>query len=119
MLRRSVRLAAVFLAALAAVPFDVFADQQDARRTWAMLSAERSAWIEDKVEAPRTLSPSSVFIAEVGWLKMSDFRRGAGLQFDIAQSWALCADWDRHRPKTPQVRETVDTFLLGVQYKFP
>jgi hypothetical protein len=118
MVRRSVRLAAVSLAALAAVPNDVFADPQTTHRASWTLSPERSSWGADKAETPRTPSLSGVFNAEIGWLKINDFRPGGGLQLDIAQSWVLCADWDRHRPTTPQVRETVDTFLLGLQYKF-
>jgi hypothetical protein len=118
MVRRTVRLAAVSLAALAAVPNVVFADLQKTGRASWTLSAERDSWSEDKAEMLRAASPAGVFGAEIGWLKISDLRPGSGLQLDLAQSWALCADWDRQRPKMMQVRETIDTFLLGVQYRF-
>jgi hypothetical protein len=121
MVRRSVRLAAVALAAIAALPFDSFADSrllQDTRRNaWAFLS-ERSPWGDDKIEALRILSPAGVPGSEISWLKSSDLKPGSGLQLDLEQGWALRADWDRYRPRAVQVRETVDTLLLGLQYTF-
>lgn len=112
---RSIRVAAA-LAALVALPLDALADPQEARPSSWALSAERSSWGDDRVETVRT--PVGVSIAEIGWLKTSDLKPGGGLQLGLAQSWALCADWDRQRPMTVQARETVDTFLLGLQYKF-
>jgi hypothetical protein len=117
MKRRSIRLA-VALAVLAAVPTAVLADLQKAGRTSWTLSAERSAWGEDKTEALRAPSPGGVFNTEIGWLKTSDLKPGSGLQLGLAQSWALCADWDRYRPRMVQARETIDTFLLGLQFTF-
>jgi hypothetical protein len=116
MVRRSVGLAVSF-AALAAVPNDVFADLQTVHRAAWTLSPERSGWAEEKVEG-RALSPAGVLSAELGWLKTSDLKPGSGLQLDIAQSWALCADWERYRPKAVQVRESIDTLLVGLQYTF-
>jgi hypothetical protein len=119
MVRRSVRLAAVALAALAAFPFDSFADSQllqDARRNaWAMLS-ERAAWGEEKRPSMRQLSPEDG--AELGWLKRSDLKPGSGLQLDLAPGFAVCADWDRYRPKGVPVREAIDTLLVGFQFTF-
>jgi len=111
---------AAILATLAAIPLNSLAQsaslQEPSRTQWALLS-ERSSKDLEPGQALRT-QISDVSGAEIGWLKISDLKPGAGLQLDIAQSWALHADWDRHRPKTPQVRDTIDTFLLGVQYKF-
>ena len=118
MVRRSVRLAVVALATLAAVPPDVLADLQDARRSRWMLSSERSSRSDDRVETLRTLSPAGVPGPEISWLKTSDLKPGSGLLLELEQGWALRADWDRYRPKAVQVRETIDTFLLGVQYTF-
>ena len=118
MVRRSVRLAAVALAALAAFPFDSFADSQllqDARRNaWAALS-EGAAGSEEKRPSMRALSPEG---AELGWLKRSDLKPGSGLQLDLAPGFAVCADWDRYRPKGVPVREAIDTLLVGFQFTF-
>jgi hypothetical protein len=118
MVRRSVRLAAVALAALAAFPFDSFADSrlpEDARRNaWAALS-ERAAWGEEKRPSMRQPSPEGV---ELGWLKRSDLKPGSGLQLDLAPGFAVCADWDRYRPKGVPVRDAIDTLLVGFQFSF-
>jgi hypothetical protein len=113
--------AAAVLAALVAIPLHSLAQSetlQDPRRDqWALLS-ERGSKDTTQGQGLRTLLSDAAFGAEIGWLRTSDLKPGAGLQLDIAQSWALSADWDRYRPKTPLVRETVDTFLLGFQYRF-
>jgi len=118
MVRRAVRLAALALATLAAVPVDSSADSgllQDARRdAWAALS-ERAAWSEEKRPSMRALSPEG---AELGWLKSSDLKPGSGLQLDLAPGVTVCADWDRYRPKGAPVREAIDTLLLGFQFTF-
>jgi hypothetical protein len=108
---------AATLAGLAALSLNALADPQDARSSSWALSSERSSWSDDR-ETVRALAPAGVFGAEIGWLKGSDLRPGSGLQLGLAQSWALRADWDRQRPMTVQVREPVDTFLLGLQYRF-
>jgi len=118
MVRRSVRLAALALATLASVPPDVLADQQDARGNRWTLSSERSARGDEKLEALRVLSPAGVLGPEINWVKTSDLKPGSGLQLELEQGWALRADWDRYRPKAVQVREAIDTFLLGLQYTF-
>ena len=118
MVRRSVRLAALALATLASVPPDVLADQQDARRIRWTLSPERSARGDDRLEALRVLSPAGVLGSEINWVKSSDLKPGSRLQLDLAQGWTLCADWERYRPRAVQVRDAIDTFLLGVQYTF-
>ena len=117
MWRCSIRIAAT-LAALAALPLDALADPQDARPGSWVLSSERSSWSDGRVETVRSLSPAGVSNAEIGWLRGGDLKPGSGLQLGLAQNWALCADWDRQRPMTVQVREPIDTFLLGVQYRF-
>jgi hypothetical protein len=114
--RRCSGLAAV-LAALAAVPHGVLAqsqsdDLQSARRDRWALQAERAAW--DSEQALRSLSPAG---ADTGWLRSAEFK--PAVQVGLAPGWALCADWDRYRPKVVQVRESIDTILLGLQYKFP
>jgi hypothetical protein len=111
------RLAAV-LAALSAVPPSALAQSpsdslQSARRErWALI-AERALWDAGQLRSP---SSASVFPADPGWLRSADFK--PAVQVDLAQGWALCADWDRYRPKVVQVRESVDTLLLGLQFKF-
>jgi len=45
-------------------------------------------------------------------------RPGGSVQLEIDGSVALWADWDRYRPKTAQVRESVDTILFGLQVTF-
>jgi hypothetical protein len=117
MVRRSISLA-VSVAALAVVTNDVFADLQETHRASWTLAPERSGWTEEKAEARLALSPTGVSSAELGWLKTTDLKPGGGLQLDIAQSWALYADWERYRPRAVQVRETVDTLLLGLQFSF-
>jgi hypothetical protein len=107
---------AAALAALSAVPPGALAQSQadslqSARRErWALI-AERALW--DAEQAPRAVSSAS---ADPGWLRSADFR--PAVQVDLAQGWALCADWDRYRPKAVQMRESIDTLLLGLQYKF-
>jgi hypothetical protein len=113
--RRSIRLAAISFAALAALPNDAFADPRARQNAWA-LAVERS--YEERIEALRALSPAGVLPAEFGWVKASDLKPGAGLQLDLAAGLALCAEWDRYRPKGVQVRETVDTLVLGLQFTF-
>jgi hypothetical protein len=116
--RRSIRLAAISFAAFAAVPNDVLAQVQGAsRNAWALL-AERTAWREDKPETLHVLSPAGVSPAEFGWVKASELKPGSGLQLDLAAGLALSAEWERYRPKGVQVRETVDTLLLGLQFTF-
>jgi hypothetical protein len=114
--RRSIRLAAVSLAALAALPNDAFADPR-ARESWWALSVERPR-VEERTEALAKLAPAAAF-SELGWVRPSDLKPGAGLQLDLAAGLALCADWERYRPKGVQARETVDTLLLGLQVTFP
>ena len=116
-MRRSIRLA-VSVAALAAVPNAVFADLQKTHRASWTLAPERSGGTEEKAEAVRAVSSAGALSAEFGWLKTADLKPGSGLQLDIAQSWALYADWERYRPRAVQVRETVDTLLLGLQFTF-
>ena len=114
--RSGFRIAAA-LVALAAVPPAVLAEsqsdtQQSARRErWALI-AERALWDAEQ----RNPSSVSAFDTDPGWLRSSGFK--PAMQVDLAQGWALCADWDRYRPKVVQVRESIDTFLLGLQYKF-
>jgi hypothetical protein len=118
--RSAFRIAAA-LAALAAVPPSVLAQSESdglqiARRDRWTLVAERALWDAEQAQPRRTLSAASVFDADPGWLRSSDFK--PAVQVDLAQGWALCADWARYRPKAVQVRESVDTLLLGLQYKF-
>jgi len=109
---------AAAFAALAVVPPGALAqsqpdDLQSARpERWALV-AERAPW--DGEQALRPLSPAAG--ADTGWLRSAEFR--PAVQLGLAQGWALCADWDRYRPKAVQPRESIDTFLLGLQYKFP
>ena len=91
--------------------------QNASRDAWALL-AERTAWREDRLEVPRVLSPAGASAAEFGWLRPTDLKPGAGLQLDLAAGLALCAEWERYRPKGVQVRETVDTLVLGLQFTF-
>ena len=115
-MRRSIRLAVVSLAALAALPNDAFADPK-ARQAWWALSAERPR-VEERSEALPKLTPAAVSPAELGWVRPSDLKPGAGLQLDLAAGLALCADFERYRPRGVQTRETVDTLLLGLQFTF-
>src|SRR3954471_918521 len=116
MVRRSIRLAAVSFAALAALPNDAFADPR-ARESWWALSAERPRF-DERTEALGKLVPAAV-LPELGWVRPSDLKPGAGLQLDLAAGLALCADWERYRPRGVQAREKVDTLLLGCQLTFP
>lgn len=105
----------VLVAVALAVPaFDSAAESgllQDARRNaWTVL-AERPV---EKLPPAPLVSPEG---AEFGWVRSSGLKPGSSLQLDLAPGWAVCADWDRQRPKT-QVRETIDTFLLGLYYRF-
>ena len=112
---------AAALVALAAVPPPVLAEsqsdtQQGARRErWALI-ADRALWDAEQAQATRNPSSVSVFDTDPGWLRSSDFK--PAVQLDLAQGWALCADWARYRPKAVQVRESIDTLVLGLQYKF-
>ena|ERR1041385_3774418 len=115
-------LAAVAAAALFAFPPQIQAQPpllQSARPVHLSLPAERPAWDEDKLIAPRAMSPSGVAAAELGWLRAAEARPGSGVQLELEQGWALYADWDRYRTKVPQVRETVDTIRVGLQLRFP
>ena len=117
--RSAFRIAAA-LAALAAVPPGVLAQAdadslQSARRDrWALI-AERAVW--DSAQALPAVSSAAAPGADPGWLRTSGFN--PAVQVGLAPSWVLCAEWDRYRPKAVQVRESIDTFLLGLQYKFP
>jgi hypothetical protein len=116
MQRSSLRIAAA-IAALGAAPPAVFAqslvdDPQSARRDRWVLAAERALW--EGEQALRSIPPAGL---DAGWLRSTDFR--PSVQVGLAQGWALCADWDRYRPKVVHARESIDTFLLGLQYKFP
>ena len=121
MQRSRFRIAAA-LEALSAVPPAVFAQspsdalQSPRRDRWALV-AERALWDAEQPPALRT-SPgfNGVSGADPGWLRSADFK--PTVQLDLAQGWALCADWERVRPKAVQLRESIDTFLLGLQYKF-
>jgi len=116
--RRSIRIATISFAALAAVPNDVLAQVEGASgNAWALL-AERTAWREDKPETLRVLSAAGVSPAEFGWVKASDLKPGSGLQLDLAAGLAFFADYERYRPRGVQVRDTVDTLLLGLQFTF-
>jgi len=121
MRRRWIPVATAAAALIAALPLESSADSrllQDARRSaWTVL-AERGESFLEKLPAARTLSPDGVSSAEFGWLKPSDPRPGGCLQLELDKGLALWADWDRYRPKTPQVRETVDTVLVGLQFRF-
>jgi hypothetical protein len=118
---RRFRIAAA-LAALSAVPPSVFAQSQSEalqsprRDPWALV-AERALWDAEQPQALRA-SPgfSGVSDAGPGWLRSAEFK--PAVQLDLAQGWALCADWDRVRPKAVQLRESIDTFLLGLQLRF-
>ena len=121
MQRRSVSIAAAALAALAAFPADSSAESrllQDARRTAWMFVAERATGIDEKHPAPLLASPEGVAGAELSWIRASGLRPGS-VQLDLAPGLALRADWDRYRPKLVQVRERIDTLLLGLQLTFP
>jgi len=116
----ALRIAAA-LAALAAVPPGVLAQSetdslQSARREGWALIADRALWDAEQVLAARNPSVASVFDADPGWLRSSDFR--PAVQVGLAQGWALCADWARYRPRAVPVRESIDTLLLGLQYQF-
>ncbi|HEY3698603.1 MAG TPA: outer membrane beta-barrel protein [Spongiibacteraceae bacterium] len=43
---------------------------------------------------------------------------GAGLQFELAQQWALRADWDQYRLKFADGRDNVALYSVGAIYKF-
>ena len=117
--RRSYSIAVAVFAALAAFSSQSSAEPpllQDTRPGgWTLLS-ERTARV-DEPSMPRAVSPDGVS-AELGWVKYVDLKPGNGLQLDLAQGWAVRADWDRQRPRMVQARETVDTLLLGLQYRF-
>jgi hypothetical protein len=119
--RRSCSIAVAAFAALAALSAESAAQSpllQDTRPGgWTLLS-ERSAWSDDTPLMPQAVSPAGVSAAGLGWVRYADLKPGSGLLLDLAPSWAMRADWDRQRPGVAQVRETVDTFLLGVQYRF-
>jgi len=122
MQRRSVSIAAVAFAALAAYPLDSSAESrllQDARRNaWAFL-AERTTWAGEQPPLPRPASFDGVAIAELSWVRTSELRPGGSVQLDLAPGMALWADWDRYRPKAVQMRDRIDTLLLGLQFTFP
>jgi len=44
---------------------------------------------------------------------------GVGAQVEVAKNWTLRLDVDRYRPKYPGSvgRESIDTLMLGVQYR--
>jgi len=114
--RRCSAVAAAFAALTAVAPGALAQSQSDdpqnARRDRWSLVAERALW--ESEQALRSFSAAGV---DTGWLRNADFK--PALQVGLAQGWALCADWDRYRPKVVQARESIDTFLLGLQYKFP
>ena len=121
MQRRWIPVATAAAALFAALPLESSADSrllQDTRRnTWALLS-ERAARIDDKLESLTFLSPAGVPGPEISWLKTADLKPSGGLQLGLADGWTLRADWERYRPRAVQVRETIDTFLLALQYSF-
>ena len=121
MQQRWMPFAAAAASLLAAFPFDSFADSQllqDVRRdAWALL-AKSSASLAEKLPAPPALSPSGVSAAELGWVKPSELRPGGSVQLECESGVALWADWDRYRPKMAQVRDSVDTLLIGLQVTF-
>jgi len=121
MQQRWLPFAAAATSLFAAFPIDSFADSQllqDVRRdAWALL-AKGSASLAEKLPAPPTLSPSGVYASESGWVKPSELRPGGSVQLELDGSVALWADWERYRPKTAQVRESVDTILFGLQVTF-
>ena len=121
MQRRWVSIATAAVAVFAALPLESSADSrllQDTRRsTWALL-AERGESLFEKLSATRALSPDGVSSADFGWLKPCDPRPGGSVQLELERGLALWADWDRYRPKAPQVRETVDTVVVGLQFRF-
>lgn len=105
----------VVAAALLVLPLEVLAEShllQDVRRSpWTVL-AERPA---DNVPNPPAVSPDN---AEFGWLRSIDLKPGGRVQLELDKDWSVCADWDRQRPKIAPLRETIDTFLLGLYYRF-
>ena len=118
---RPLLLAAAAAASLSALAPEIQAQPpslQDARPMRLALPAERPAWEEDKLLAPRVMSPSGVAGADLGWLKACEAKPGGGVQLELEQGLALYADWERYRTKLPQVRETVDTILVGLRLKF-
>ena len=121
MQRRWVPVATAAAVVFAALPFESFADSrllQDARRNaWAVL-AERGESLFEKLPVKRALSPDGVPSADFGWLKPCDPRPGGSVQLELERGLALWADWDRYRPKAPQVRETVDTLVVGLRFRF-
>jgi hypothetical protein len=118
---RWVPFASAAAAVLAALPRESLADSrllQDTRRSaWALL-AERGESLFEKVPVTRVVSPDGVSSAEFGWVKPSDPRPGGSVQLELDRGVALWADWDRYRPKAAQVRETIDTLLVGLQFRF-
>jgi hypothetical protein len=119
--RRPLSLAATAVAALFAFPAEIQAQPQSlqyARPGRFSLPPERPAWDDEKLLALRALSPAGVADADLGWLKAREAKPGVGLQLELDQGWALYADWDRYRTRLPQVRENVDTILVGLQLRF-
>src|SRR6185295_4196993 len=117
MQRRWIPVATAAAALFGALPFESSADSrllQDTRRSAGSLLAERGEPLFEKLPATRALSRDGVSSAEFGWLKQNDPRPGGSFQLELERGLALWADWDRYRPKTPQVRETVDTLLVGL-----
>ena len=118
MQRRSGLVAALLLAAATSFPFDASSDSgslQDARRTRWALAADREAPAQ---ESPSPFPKPSLPSAGLGWVKAGEAKPDCALQLELDQSWAFYADWDRYRTKLPQVRDTVDTLLVGLQLKF-
>jgi hypothetical protein len=115
---RSSRIAAVALTALASFPFDASSDSgalQDPRRSRWMLAVQHEAAPLESPELSPKLSPPG---GGIGWVKAGEAKPDCALQLKLEEGWALYADWDRYRTKLPQVRETVDTVLVGLQLKF-
>jgi len=115
---RSSRIAAVALTALASLPFDASSDSgalQDPRRSrWMLAVQHEAAPLESQELLPKLSSPGG----GIGWVKAGEAKPDCALQLKLEEGWALYADWDRYRTKLPQVRETVDTVLVGLQLKF-
>jgi hypothetical protein len=116
--RRSSNVVAAALAAAASFPFDAASDSgslQDARRARWALAVDREPLAQESPSLFPKLSPSS---AGIGWAKTGEAKPDCALQLELEQGWALYADWDRYRTKLPQVRDTVDTILVGLQLRF-
>jgi hypothetical protein len=121
MQRLPVRLSTAAAAALLAFPPEIQAQPpglQSARPGHLALPAERPAWDEAKLLALRAMSPADVAKPEIGWLKAAETRPGGGMELALDRDLALYADWDRYRTRLPQVRETVDTIVVGLHYQF-